>query len=145
FLKLEKNSVAGDGAAGGLGFAFRSYLRGELLPGVELVLDALDIAQDLKSADVVITGEGRLDSQTAQGKAPSGVAKLAKKLNPKILTVGLGGSVADISDAAGLDAAFAILRAPMTLADAMKKEIATKNISETAAQIIRLIEAVRAR
>ena len=145
FLKLEKNSVAGDGAAGGLGFAFRSYLRGELLPGVELVLDALDIAQDLKSADVVITGEGRLDSQTAQGKAPSGVAKLAKKLNPKILTVGLGGSVADISDDAGLDAAFAILRAPMTLADAMKKEIATKNISETAAQITRLIEAVRAR
>ena len=142
FLKLEKKSAAGDGAAGGLGFAFRAYLRGELLPGVDLVLDALDIAEALKTADMVITGEGRLDSQTAQGKAPSGVAKLAKKLNPKILTVGLGGSVADISDDAGLDACFAILRAPMTLADAMKKNIAAENISATTEQIIRLINSV---
>ena len=140
FLKLEKKSVPGDGAAGGLGFAFRAYLRGSLLPGVDLVLDALNIAEEFKSADVVITGEGRLDSQTAQGKAPSGVAKLAKKLNPKILTIGVGGSVADISDDAGLDAAFAILREPMTLADAMKKNIASKNISETIKQIIKLIE-----
>ncbi|MBQ3337394.1 MAG: glycerate kinase [Selenomonadaceae bacterium] len=140
FLKLEKKSAAGDGAAGGLGFAFRAYLRGELLPGVDLVLDALDIAETLKTADMVITGEGRLDSQTAQGKAPSGVAKLAKKLNPKILTLGLGGSVADISDDARLDACFAILRAPMTLAEAMKKNIAAENISATTEQIIRLIE-----
>ena len=143
FLRLEKISVAGDGAAGGLGFAFRSYLRGELVPGVELVLDALDIATDLKSADVLITGEGRLDNQTAQGKAPSGVAKLAKKLNPKILTVGIGGSVADISDDAGLDAAFAILRSPMTLAEAMNKKIAAENISATVKQIVRLIERAR--
>ena len=142
FLKLEKNSVAGDGAAGGLGFAFRSYLRGELLPGVDLVLDALDIADDLKTADVLITGEGRLDFQTAQGKAPSGVAKLAKKINPRILTIGLGGSVADLSDDAGIDAAFAILRKPMTLAQAMDKKIASENISETVKQIVRLIEKI---
>ncbi|MBQ7493095.1 MAG: glycerate kinase [Selenomonadaceae bacterium] len=142
FLKLEKNSVPGDGAAGGLGFAFRSYLRGSLLPGVELVLDALNIAEDLKTANVVITGEGRLDFQTAQGKAPSGVAKLAKKLNPNVLTVGIGGSVADISDDAGLDAVFPILREPMTLETAMKKNIAAKNISATVKQIIRLIKSV---
>ncbi|MBE8949686.1 MAG: glycerate kinase [Quinella sp. 3Q1] len=142
FLKLDKKSAAGDGAAGGLGFAFRSYLRGSLLPGVDLVLDALNIAEDLKTADVLITGEGRLDYQTAQGKAPSGVAKLAKKLNPKILTVGIGGSVADISDDAGLDAVFPILREPMTLADAMKKNIAAENISATVKQIIRLINSV---
>lgn len=143
FLKLEKKSVAGDGAAGGLGFAFRAYLRGELVKGVDLVLDALDIAADLKSADVLITGEGRLDFQTAQGKAPSGVAKLAKKLNPKIITVGLGGSVENLSADAGIDAAFAILRKPITLAEAMQKEVAAKNISETAAQIVRLIERAR--
>ena len=140
FLKLNEQSVPGDGAAGGLGFAFRAYLRGELLPGVDLVLDALNIADDLKAADVLITGEGRLDSQTAQGKAPSGVAKLAKKLNPNIITIGLGGSIADISDDAGLDAAFAILREPMTLSDAMNKDIAQKNLSKTTAQIIRLID-----
>lgn len=143
FLKLEKKSVPGDGAAGGLGFAFRSYLRGKLVKGVDLVLDVLNIADNLKTADVLITGEGRLDYQTAQGKAPSGVAKLAKKLNPKILTVGIGGSVADISDDAGIDVVFPILREPMTLADAMKKNIASKNISETVKQIIRLIERLR--
>lgn len=143
FLKLDEKSVAGDGAAGGLGFAFRAYLRGELVHGVDLVLDALDIAQDLKSADVLITGEGRLDFQTAQGKAPSGAAKLAKKLNPKIVTVGLGGSVENLSDDAGLDAAFAILRKPVTLAEAMDKNVAAQNISATAAQIVRLIERAR--
>ena len=145
FLRLEKISAAGDGAAGGLGFAFRSFLRGELVPGVDLVLDALDIAEDLRTADVLFTGEGRLDFQTAQGKAPSGVAKLAKQLNPKILTVGLGGSVADISDDAGLDAAFAILRSPVTLSQAMQKETASKNISETVANIVKLIEKFRQR
>ncbi len=143
FLRLEKISAAGDGAAGGLGFAFRTFLRGELVPGVELVLDVLDIADDLRTADVLFTGEGRLDFQTAQGKAPSGVAKLAKRLNPKILTVGLGGSVADISDDAGLDAAFAILRSPVTLSQAMQKETASKNISETVANIVKLIEKCR--
>ena len=143
FLKLEKISVAGDGAAGGLGFAFRSYLRGELVPGVDLVLDAINISEDLKTADILITGEGRLDFQTSQGKAPSGVANLAKKINPKIITIGLGGSVADISDDAGLDAVFSILREPITFADAMNKKIALKNISETTAQIIKLIERVR--
>ncbi len=144
FLKLEKISAPGDGAAGGLGFAFRTFLRGELIPGVDLVLDTLDIAKDLKSADVLITGEGRLDFQTAQGKAPSGVAKLAKKINPKILTVGIGGSVADISPDAELDAVFPILREPMTLAEAMKKNIAAKNISAAVEQIIRLIERAEA-
>lgn len=143
FLKLDKKSVAGDGAAGGLGFAFRAYLRGRLIPGVELVLDALNIAEDLKSADVLITGEGRLDSQTAQGKAPSGVARLAKKLNPRILTIGLGGSVADLSEEAGLDAAFAILRRPMTLAEAMQRDVAAENLSQTTAQIVRLLERAR--
>ena len=143
FLRLEKISAAGDGAAGGLGFAFRTFLRGELVPGVDLVLDALDLDEALKSADVLITGEGRLDFQTAQGKAPSGVAKLAKKLNPKILTVGVGGSVEKLSDDAGIDAAFAILRSPVTLAQAMQKETASKNISETVANIIKLIERVR--
>lgn len=139
FLKLDEISVPGDGAAGGLGFAFRSFLRGKLLPGVDIVLDALDIADELKSADVLFTGEGRLDFQTAQGKAPSGVAKLAKKINPRILTVGLGGSVADLSDDAQIDAAFAILRKPMTLTEAMDKKTATENISATAKQIVRLI------
>ena len=109
------------------------------MAGVELVLDALNIAEDLKSADVLITGEGRLDSQTAQGKAPSGVAKLAKRLNPNIITIGLGGSVADVSQDAGLDATFSILRTPLTLTEAMRKEVAAQNIFKTVKEIMKLL------
>ena len=136
-LAGEKKSVAGDGAAGGLGFAFRNFLGGELIPGVELILDALKISDDLRDADILITGEGSIDAQTLQGKAPAGVAKLAKTLNPKIKTVAIGGGV-KIGGNSEIDATFSILRAPMTLREAMDKSTAAENISATVEQIIRL-------
>ena len=71
-------NTPGAGAAGGLGFAFLSYLGATLTPGIELILNAVGLKQELSDADVVVTGEGRLDFQTAMGKAPVGVAKLAK-------------------------------------------------------------------
>ena len=69
-------NTPGAGAAGGLGFAFLSYLGATLTPGIELILNAVGLEQELSDADVVVTGEGRLDFQTAMGKAPIGVAKL---------------------------------------------------------------------
>ncbi len=135
----EKISVAGDGAAGGLGFAFRVFLNGELVPGVELILDALKISEDLRDADILITGEGKVDEQTLQGKAPAGVAKLAKSLNPKIKVVAIGGGVKKFIGGAEIDAAFSILREPMDLAAAMRKATALENISATVEQIIRLM------
>ena len=75
----DNQNAAGAGAAGGLGFAFLNYLDGELTPGIQLILDAVHIEDEMKDADVVVTGEGRLDHQTAMGKAPVGVAKLGKK------------------------------------------------------------------
>lgn len=140
--KLSQNPpscAAGDGAAGGLGFAFRTFLRGELVPGVELVLDTLKISEDLKDADILITGEGSIDEQTLQGKAPSGVAKLAKSLNPKIKVVAIGGSVQNIGESSEIDAVFSILRKPMTLQEAMEKSVAQKNISAVVEQIMRII------
>ena len=137
-FKLEKLSAEGDGAAGGLGFAFRTFLNGELLPGVDLILDTLKISNDLKDADILITGEGCIDNQTLQGKAPAGVAKLAKSLNPKIKVIAIGGSVKNISAVPNIDAVFSILREPMTLETSMQKIIATKNISVTVEQITRL-------
>lgn len=139
FLNPKKISVPGDGAAGGLGWAFRIFLGGELVRGIELVLDALEIAENLKDADLVITGEGSIDTQTLEGKAPAGVAKLAKKLNPKVKVVALGGSVQNISGNSEIDAVFSILRRPISLHDAMRKEIAAENISSLAEQIIKLM------
>jgi len=136
----KKISVEGDGAAGGLGFAFRTFLNGELVPGVELILKTLNIAEDLKNADLLITGEGSIDNQTLQGKAPAGVAKLAKKLNPAIKVVALGGSVQNLNSSSDIDAVFSILRRPMTLQEAMQKNTAQKNISAVVEQILKLLK-----
>ena len=138
-LQIENISVPGDGAAGGLGFAFRTFLKGELVPGVNLVLETMKIADELKDADILITGEGMIDSQTSQGKAPMGVAKLAKSINAKIKVVAIGGGVKDISAISEIDAAFSILREPTDLITAMQKSTTEKNLSVTAEQIIRLI------
>lgn len=81
----DNQNAAGAGAAGGLGFAFLNYLDGELTPGIQLILDAVHIEDEMKDADVVVTGEGRLDHQTAMGKAPVGVAKLGRKYGAKPL------------------------------------------------------------
>ena len=139
-LKPEKKSAPGDGAAGGLGYAFRIFLNGELVPGIELVADVLNIREDLKNADIVITGEGAIDEQTLRGKTPAGIAKLTKNLNPSAKVVAIGGAVNYFDDTSGIDAAFSILRRPTTLSDSMKKINATENISFTVEQIIRLLK-----
>jgi glycerate kinase len=69
----------GAGAAGGLGFGLMSFCGASVLPGFEVVADAILLEEKIRSVDVVITGEGKLDSQTLEGKAPAGVAKLARK------------------------------------------------------------------
>ena len=139
-LGKDNSNTPGAGAAGGLGFAFLSYIGAELTPGIELILDAADLDNDLKDADVVITGEGRLDHQTAMGKAPVGVAHLAKKYEAKV--VAFAGAVTEGAAAcndAGIDAYFPIVRGVTTLEDAMKKENAQKNMTETAEQVFRLL------
>ena len=101
----------GTGAAGGLGFAFRTFLSGELEPGVQIVLEETRLAEALAGADVVVTGEGRLDGQTAMGKAPVGVARLAKARGCLVLALA-GGVTRDAGacNGAGIDAFFPAVR-----------------------------------
>lgn len=83
------DSVAGDGAAGGLGFALRYFLGAKLKPGIEVVLDALDFDRTISDADLIITGEGKCDQQTLMGKVPYGILKRAKKQEiPVVLIAG---------------------------------------------------------
>lgn len=134
----------GAGAAGGLGFAFLSYLNGDLQPGIELVLDAVEMEKTMEGADLVFTGEGRLDYQTAMGKAPVGIAKLAKKHGAKV--VALAGAViegAEKCNENGIDAFFPILRKIVTLDEAMEPETARQNMVKTTEQIMRLTAALR--
>ena len=140
-LNVNELNVAGDGAAGGLGFAFRTFLNGELVKGIELVLDLIDIDDEFSNADLLITGEGRLDEQSVMGKAPVGVAQLAKSINDKIITVAVCGCATNKAikvHEANIDAYFPIIQAPMSTEEAMKAEIAEFNLSRTIEEIVRL-------
>jgi glycerate kinase len=133
--------VKGTGAAGGLGFAFLSYFPNvELKSGIQIVLDAIGLEKELKDADIVVTGEGRLDSQTAMGKVPIGVAHLGKKYHCKVIA--FAGSVTDDAgkcNEEGIDAFFPIVRGVTTLEEAMDKERAMKNIRLSVEQVFRLL------
>lgn len=138
------SNIPGSGAAGGLGFAFVAFLNGTLVSGIDLVLEAIELESDIKDADLVITGEGRLDEQTAMGKAPIGVAKLAKKYGvPTIAFAGVVTEGAQACNMAGIDAYFPILRELTSLEEAMQPERAQKNLMDTAEQVFRLIDVLR--
>ncbi|MBY6188556.1 glycerate kinase [Marinobacter hydrocarbonoclasticus] len=112
--------VPGAGAAGGMGAAALAFLGARLRPGIEIVLDTVGLDAHLEDADLVITGEGRIDSQTIHGKTPMGVAKRAKARGLPV--IGLAGSLSDDVDvvhAHGIDAVFSILPRPMTLEEAL--------------------------
>lgn len=129
----------GSGAAGGLGFAFKTFLNAELKPGIDLVLSETNLEHYIKDADLVFTGEGRLDGQTAMGKAPVGVAKLAKKYGkPVIALAGCVTPDAVKCHKQGIDAIFPILRSVCTLDEAMSTANASNNMSATAEEAFRL-------
>ena len=130
----------GAGAAGGLGYAFLSYLNARLTPGISLILDAVNLEAELCDADIVITGEGRLDHQTVMGKAPIGVAQLAKKYNLKVIA--FAGSVTEdaaVCNTAGIDAYFPIIRGVTTLEEALDPQTAKNNMIGTVEQVFRLL------
>ena len=143
FTKADANKP-GTGAAGGLGFAFLTFTNATLKSGVDLILHETKLEEEIKDADIVITGEGCLDAQTAMGKAPIGVAKLAKKYGKLVL--GFSGAVtkgAAACNEAGIDAYFPIVRSAVSLEDAMKKKNAKENLMDTVEQVFRLVKVLK--
>lgn len=132
--------MPGAGAAGGMGFALVSYLDARLLSGIGLVLDVIGLEKELSGADYVITGEGRMDGQTAMGKAPVGVAALAKRHGVKVLAFA-GGVTRDARGCndAGIDAFFPIVRGVCTLEEAVQPENARENLCDAVEQVFRLL------
>ncbi len=140
FSNADKNAP-GAGAAGGIGFAFLAFLNGRLERGIDLILKETGLESYIKDADLVVTGEGRLDSQTAMGKAPSGVAAIAKKYGkPVIAFSGAVTREARVCNDCGIDAFFPILRTVCTLEDAMDTDNAYANMADTAEQAARLLK-----
>ena len=133
-------SQAGTGAAGGLGFAFLTYTNAVLESGIKIVLEETELEKYVKDADIVVTGEGRFDGQTVMGKAPVGVAAIAKKYGKKVIA--FAGCVTEDAIACnehGIDAFFPILREVVSLSEAMDTKNAAKNMAATVEQAFRLI------
>ena len=127
-----------------MGFAFSVFTNAVLESGISIVLEETRLEDYVKDADIVITGEGRLDGQTVMGKAPIGVAKTAKKFGKTVLA--FSGCVTEDAVACnehGIDAFFPILRGVVSLDEAMDSENARRNMTSTVEQVFRLIKAVK--
>lgn len=134
----------GAGAAGGLGFAFLAFTRAELQSGIDIVLSETHLADWVRDADLVLTGEGQLDAQTAMGKAPVGVARLAKRYAKPVIAFGGGiAPGAGACNGAGIDAFFPAVRGICTLEQAMQPATACRNLSDAVEQAVRLWCAAR--
>ncbi len=130
--------IKGAGAAGGLGGAFLAFLDAELKPGIEMVLDAIGFDDLLSGADLVITGEGRIDGQTEFGKTPEGVRRRGVKAGVPVVAVCGSVDTPSIKDENGFLAILPIQSGPVSLQEAMRPENAGVNIERTVAQIVRL-------
>lgn len=141
--KKADSNYPGTGAAGGMGFAFLSYMNAELRSGVQIVLEETKLEEYVKDADIVVTGEGCLDGQSVMGKAPIGVAALAKKHHKKVIAfAGCVTEDAKVCNQNGIDAFFPILRNVVTREEAMDTDNAHRNMTDTAEQVFRLIKEI---
>ena len=133
----------GSGAAGGLGFAFKYFLGGELEAGNKIVIEETNLKKYLSDADIVVTGEGKLDEQTLMGKAPIGISHIAKVFKkPVIAIVGSVSAGFDGDRLPDVDAYFPVIRRNCTLEEAMDPHTARSNIAATTEQIFRLIKKI---
>jgi glycerate kinase len=136
-LGRDMRDAPGSGAAGGLGFAAHAWLRSTFKPGAEVVAEIGGLAHAIEGADLVITGEGRMDAQTLLGKTPMGVAQIAKRAGVPVIAI--AGSLGDGYQAlyeAGIHAAFSLASGPCTLADACRN--ASTLLEDRAQDIIRV-------
>lgn len=141
--KKADSQYPGTGAAGGMGFAFLSYMNAELRSGVQIVLEETKLEEYIRNADIVVTGEGCLDGQSVMGKAPIGVAALAKKHHKKVIAfAGCVTEDAKVCNQNGIDAFFPILRNVVTREEATHTDNARRNMTDTAEQVFRLIKEI---
>lgn len=137
-LRINVADRPGAGAAGGMGAALMGFLNGQLRPGHEVIAEAVQLAQHLASADLVITGEGRIDGQTIFGKTPIGVAKLAKQYGKPVIAIAGGYTAdADVVHQHGIDALFSAVHQPCTLTEAITT--AEANLQRCARNIAALV------
>jgi glycerate kinase len=130
---LDVADMPGAGAAGGLGAAFKAFLNADLKKGADMVLDAVRFDEQIVGADLVITGEGKIDSQTMAGKLPAAVAERAAAQNVPVVAI-CGSS--DIDTLPGFHEIYQVTPESMPLHEAMNPETAGRNIIRTIEHVI---------
>jgi len=136
-LRVDVKEVPGSGAAGGMGAALMAFLGAELRSGIEIVTQALNLEEHIHDCSLVVTGEGRIDSQSIHGKVPVGVAHVAKKYHKPV--IGIAGSLTSdvgVVHQYGIDAVFSVLTGITTLEEAFRGAFdniyrASRNIAAT--------------
>ena len=134
---LDVRSIAGSGAAGGMGGAFYAFVPSTLKKGIEMVLDAIGFDELIANADLVITGEGKIDYQTAKGKTAAGVLARAKQQNIPVVAIGGGVEWCEALDKIGFSAIYQTSEANVPLEQAMQHEYASARVKEVAKAIVK--------
>lgn len=137
-LQQDMTKIKGGGAAGGMGAALKVFLHAELRLGIAMISEAIGLDEALVDADLVITGEGRMDAQTVHGKAPAGVAALA--LRRGVPVIGIAGSLGEGFEALyrqGFTALFSVVPGPVPLEEALER--AAVNLRATARDVAAIL------
>ena len=133
---MDVTSMAGAGAAGGMGGGFYAFLNARLKRGVDMVLDAIDFDSIIRGADLVITGEGKIDYQTVKGKTAAGVLARAKAQDIPVVAIAGRGEMCDSVAQMGFAGVYPIMENEMPLAVAMQPDFAAANVEKTVKKIV---------
>lgn len=136
------NRIPGSGAAGGLGGGFVAFLKATLQPGIQMVLEALRFDERIRDADLIITGEGKLDKQTCMGKTPWGVLRAGSRQGIPVIVIGGSVEAVEALNESGFLAVLPLLPYPVSLERAMEKDFTRQNIMRTLEQQLRVIRYV---
>ena len=140
-LEIDVKTIAGGGAAGGLGAGLYAFCGAKLTQGIDVIMDIIDIDARMLAADIVVTGEGRLDGQTIHGKVPVGIAGRAKKYGKPVFAItGYAGEGAEEVYKFGIDAVLSAVVSPVSLEQAIKDS--AQNITAASERLFRIIRAV---
>jgi glycerate kinase len=138
--QMDISEIPGAGAAGGLGGGVLPFLNAELQSGIDIVLDMLRFRETIQGADLIFTGEGKLDKQTGMGKALGGILHYAKEEAVPVIAIGGCVEACEILNEMGFASIFSIQTAPVSLQEAMDRDFALKNIRQVITQIMRTIQ-----
>lgn len=143
YTGIDVEQCPGSGAAGGLGGGLVAFLKAKLTSGIDMVLQTIGFDRLIDQADLIITGEGKLDGQTAMGKAPRGVLDAASKRQIPVIAIGGAVESVDELNRQGFAAVFPILPGPASLVQAMERDYAQQNIRRTVEQLMRTIHFIK--